>query len=362
MVRARISTSGKKRTIQVRAKGRGLLGGVPLTTVLLTGKYTDVLLPVAQVMATGVQRGIIDWEWSLAEKGQALLPWGRTRVPVYFTLDVPKAPWSQIQSSGTLPWLDLLQYVVPIGAGEQAGNGRWVLGRLVRKFGLDLGVRYDLYGGGRPIYAFVRSSSFDDTFFLSAYIENVLRRNVFPAIVCDPHDGTWPTNLSAGCYDMAAILVLSGALLGLPLTYQFVEPYGYFHPLRLVGQPDITNDVGWYFGCLARPPLAGLDDVLLRQAFENHTYVTRPDGTRADACLRKALSVQQEAAFRQGAAAATAAGDRSLARDETDRADGLVIDMPAANYDAQFVDRSTPAENDPAVTGGVPQPQAINFL
>ena len=182
-------------------------------------------------------------------------------------------------------------------------------------------------------------------------------------MLCDPSGTTFPADLTVGCFDMAASLTLMATALGVDVSYQLHQPFGYLNVVVPVGR-EPCNDPFYFLNCTAtgriRPDDPG------RHFYDTHTYV-KYEKNNYDATMRyrpsplsrlgNRLMYQTGRLVKRVLALARIDIDWHLRY--RDRADGLIVDMPQPEYERTLIDRSTPTEAEQAT--GKPVAHEVRF-
>ena len=345
------SPTGKP--FQVRASGGGVLGKLdPFQVKFGGGALTlTVTVPLAYRDFSAVGRHDVTWQWSFHTQGSGgWQPLAQTSHRIYLTLDLPVAPWNQVFADKHNPWTDLLDECCEVAEGSTtavaAATG--LTKRVYQAFPL----KYDIKSGA-PRYGF---GGMGGSFELTEWIDYVLRGNApaTPAF-CPGGLHEYPDNRIVNCYDCAASLGIMATVLGVSLGYHFHGPFGKLNYVLPIGRGKCNNP---FPGCNGTNFAVGPDDV--RSGFGNHAYTKLGGGNNFDACMREWVSCWDRfllllvwvlvLIFTFGLV--------NLQHLRL-RADGWLIDLDQADYDARTIDTSTPAEA--ASAGGAPVPITLDF-
>lgn len=338
---------------QVRATGGGVMGPLAPVTVVFAGGMSSVTVEfsLSNRSFSAIGRHDISWRWQFKFKHK-WLHLVTTSHRIYLVLAVPNAPWTQDFADKRNPWTDLLDESCARAATARTPEdaARKLVAAINRKYAL----RYDIIKGNIR-YGFI---GFNSPFALTNWIDYVIRGNApTDPKFCPASAEQYPDYLIVNCNDCAASLALMGKVVGAPLEYFFHQPFGYLNYVEPIGRGKCNNP---FYGCGGGYPAELPPDYDPRSRFANHTYTKLSSGRNFDACLKDWLPLFERLFlyFLWLIVFIATVGQVNL-QSLLDRANGWLVDLAQAEYEARTNDRSQPFEA--ADAGGTPVLQPLQF-
>ncbi|MBU1692376.1 MAG: hypothetical protein KKC51_00260 [Verrucomicrobia bacterium] len=200
---------------------------------------------------------------------------------IYTILEEAISPWDNTAGSQKNAWTKALDFTIVSASCNGDSSASNALTHIAQYLHTGHGLTYDI-NGGSPAYA---SSHLGGTFQLTDYIDKSGGSNVFPP----------RTDNIVNCYDQAGGICSLGTLLGISVTYRFMNPFGYINTVNLVGEGNCNNP--FYPVSTSGLKIAGADDVdPARKCFGNHAF-TSLGGYVFDACAGPAIGTQTESQY-----------------------------------------------------------------
>ena len=347
---------GSKTSFEVKATGGGVLGNLDPRVVSFAGGSTATVdFPLDHRSFAAIGRHDVTWQWSVRVGGGPFWqPLVTTSHRIYLLLDVPCPPWSQTFADKHNPWTDLLDHTCAIASNRRKDLDAAI--DLVKAIYGDYSLRYDIVSGA-PRYGFGGTSG---SFRMTSWIAWVLLGNPPSSpTFCQGSGESYNDNWIVNCYDAAASLGLMGRCMGVDLQYHFHQPFGFLRYVQPIGRGRCNNP---FYGCWSNLPAVGPDDQ--RSAFGNHAYTKLRGQNDFDACMKQWLSWIEQLIltiiyYILWLLILILTLGLVDAHYLLDRAQGWLVNMAQADYDATVIDTSTPGEA--AFAGGVPVFCALDF-
>jgi len=343
-------------TLQVRALGGGIMGALaPRNVVFPAGQTTatvEFALSNRAFRAIGVHD--ISWRWQLKGADPVLPIWAplvTTAHRIYLVLAVPDAPWTQAFADKRNPWTDLLDESCVRAA--DARTPVVAAKKLVQAINSAYALKYDIISVNLR-YGFI---GFASSFALSKWIDYVIRGNAPADPKFCPGSPEQYANLRiVNCNDCAASLALMAKVVGIRLEYFFHQPFGYLDFVVPIGRGKCNNP---FYGC-AGAVIAVAHPDFDRTRFANHTYTKLPSGHVFDACLQEWVDPLMRVLLMLVwfLILIITFGVVNL-EGLLDRANGWLVDISQAEYEARVIDTSEPFESEAATGMPVLQPLAF---
>ncbi len=230
----------------------GMLGNTYQTEVTFNnGLSNEVQFEIVEAIPNVIQKSAEFWEWSVIKGDISLVTDVTGPHTMYTILGTPQSPWNNVYNNDQNPWVIALDLVIDVEKGGAHGSTSLTDAADVITTYLHggHGYSYDTWSGaGR--YKTGTGSSFNLTGYINKSLGTIIN-----------------------CYDMGGGVNVLTALVGNPSRYLYMGPFGYLHPLYLVGVQDLCNNP--FFNNQSPPynvPLVGLDDAN-RTSFGNHAFV-----------------------------------------------------------------------------------------
>jgi len=234
-------------SLKIKATSSGCLGDLNETQVAVAngvsqGSVSIGGTPYAAFSASMATPGTIlkdtfSWEWQVtAVNGNSIdaatfgTSAGHT---VYVLYDTPVAPWSTAADNTLNPWADALEFAVttiPANNSSAEDAVRVITASLFDQWGLQ----YD-HVRGAPHYI-----DRNGAFLLGAFMTSS-RGNI------------------VNCLDIAAAGYVLARLLGVPHALLGLRPFGYIHPVRIVGMVSYCNNPFYLNPIHSDAPLTPVD-------------------------------------------------------------------------------------------------------
>jgi len=200
---------------------------------------------------------------------------------VYTILGEPVAPWDNSAGSQKNAWVKALDF----GIGNASCNGDSrasnALAHITQFLHTGHGLTYDI-NGGENAYS---SDYLGGTFQLTEYIDKTGGNNVSPSRAGN----------IVNCYDQAGGVFTLGHLFGVPVSYMFMQPFGYINTVNLIGEGNCNNP--FYPLSTSGLKIAGTNDVSpVRKGFGNHAF-NAYDGFIFDACAGPSIGTKTAAQY-----------------------------------------------------------------
>lgn len=216
------------------------------------------------------------WKWIVTEvNGTAVSDMEVERTSghkVYVLWDTPKSPWNQTSGDAKNPWVKALTFAVETASGHDKDDAG-ALAAITSYLHTGHGLTYDTVAGDN-VYA---SSHLGGTMKLTKYIDKSIGNTV-------------------NCYDQASGVCSFGTLLGIGVTYRFMNPFGYINTVDLVGEDNCNNPFYANVG-ITGGKITGSDQVEpVRAAFGNHAFAKYGGGIY-DACAGPHTGARTEAQY-----------------------------------------------------------------
>ena len=189
------------------------------------------------------------FRWIYTSSTDEDVEFDRTDHDIYLLWDEPKNPWVPNGNSQKNAWVKALDFAIGT-AGGQSSNPSQALGAITGYLHTGHGLHYNVMAGA-PKYCDDFGPSGVGDFLLTAYI--------------DKREGYF-----VNCYDQAAAVCILGRVIGLPVQYLYMAPFGYIQIRNIVGVGPCNNPT-YPRSAYPENPIAP-EDALDRSRFTNHAF------------------------------------------------------------------------------------------
>ncbi|MGB4574000.1 MAG: hypothetical protein WBI79_03255, partial [Kiritimatiellia bacterium] len=266
----------------VSIDSNGSLGDVVKTAVIFSGGVSlgdangYVEFPVSGNTPNVVKKTTVDaWQWKAENINGASVACNFDASgphTVYTVLNEPMPPWNNTFGNQRNAWVKALIFAIETAGGQNKTDSD-ALAAITSYLHTGHGLTYDIVAGDST-YA---SSYLGGTMQLTKYMDKSLGNIV-------------------NCYDQASGVCALGTLLGIDVTYRFMDPFGYINTVNLVGEGNCNNP---FYGNpnITGGKIADSNQVeYVRAAFGNHAFANYK-GCTYDACVGPHTGTKTEAQY-----------------------------------------------------------------